>query len=73
MRPLSKKIINYDSFQFEILKVQEVWTGSAIFNQAINTYAVNIELKQADFLKFAEGFSRSASEDFTRNDEVFNE
>lgn len=57
------RIMTYDSFKFENLTVQEVWTGDAVFDTAKQTYSIAYELRRADFLKSVEDLTRS-QEDF---------
>lgn len=56
------RIITYESFKFENLAVQEVWTGVAVFDPESRSYIIEYDLRQADFLNMAEGFSRSAED-----------
>jgi translation elongation factor EF-1beta len=49
----------YDQFTFENLTIQEIWTGSAVFDQKENDYVITYTLREGDFLRSAEGETRS--------------
>jgi hypothetical protein len=53
------RIMTYDSFQFENLTVQEIWTGQAIYEPEKEQFIIQYDLKEADFLKVAEGQTRN--------------
>lgn len=64
------RIMTYDSFRFENLKIQEVWTGDAKYDASKKVYSIHYALRRADFLKSAEGLNRS-TEDFKLKTSVF--
>jgi len=49
----------FESFTFENLTVQEIWTGEAVFDQTENDYIITYHLREGDFLRSAEGETRS--------------
>ncbi len=61
------KIISYEDFMFEGLKIEEVWTGEAILEGA--QLKIEYDLKKADFLNTAEGESRTP-EMFTTKEKI---
>ncbi|MGZ3772803.1 MAG: hypothetical protein ACXVCY_07860 [Pseudobdellovibrionaceae bacterium] len=64
------RIMTYDSFKFENLTVQEVWTGTAKYDSKSNAYSISYTLKKADFISAAEGQTRKP-EDFKIKDFIF--
>lgn len=48
----------YETFKFENLTVQEVWTGTAVFDDKEKDYVITFTLREADFLRSAEGETR---------------
>lgn len=54
------RITTYDSFKFENLTVQEVWTGQVTFDSKRNVYLIRYQLRQADFLNSVDNLSRTA-------------
>lgn len=49
----------YETFKFENLVIQEVWEGVAVFDENENDYVITFQLREGDFLRSAEGETRS--------------
>lgn len=49
----------YEQFTFENLTIQEVWTGVAVFDEVQKDYVINYKLREGDFLRSADGETRS--------------
>ncbi|MGZ3771629.1 MAG: hypothetical protein ACXVCP_18785 [Bdellovibrio sp.] len=64
------RIMTYDTFKFQNLNIQEVWTGHVTYYPARQVYLISYELKRADFLKSADGQSRS-DDDFKKKNYIF--